>query len=482
MKKQLYILWSVLLAISLNACDLDIDPTNAVSSDIVFDNANNAEKVLNGTWGYLMDTYFTYQNPGWQSLLLASDAMSNDVAVQPGKYGYLAHYSFTNITATNSTTARGIWTMAYRVIDNANHLITKIDDLPGDGTLKTRVKAQAYALRGYIYLNLATYYAHAYAYDPDAASVPIYTEPSSSFTEGAARSPVEEVYRQAEEDLLEAYGALDSYTRDAKHKIDRNVVAGILARLYLQKNQWEEAQAYAEEAHEGYGWMSRTDYLSGFNDRSNSEWIWGHGQSPDQATSSYGFHFKDVSSGSSYYYSFMADPHFQSFFDSNDVRSELFEWDVTRYLGGLMYKKFRFRPDNTADIVLMRKAELVLIEAEALAELDQPEQAIAKLNELRQQRGADRPDLSGLSKEELVEEILVERRKELFGEGFGLYDIKRRQKPVERAAATGLVPGTDITVKGHTVLRFPNGDPFTANSPYYLFAIPDLEVTNNPNL
>ncbi|WP_245542062.1 hypothetical protein [Proteiniphilum acetatigenes] len=89
MKKRIYIIWSILLAIGLNSCDLDIDPTDAVSSDIVFDNAGNAEKVLNGTWAYLMDTYTTYQNPGWSSVLLTSDAMANDVAVQPGKYGYL---------------------------------------------------------------------------------------------------------------------------------------------------------------------------------------------------------------------------------------------------------------------------------------------------------------------------------------------------------------------------------------------------------
>lgn len=482
MKKRIYIIWSVLLAIALNSCELDIDPTNAVSSDIVFDNAGNAEKVLNGTWGYLMDTYFTYQNPGWSSVLLTSDAMANDVAVQPGKYGYLVHYSFTNITATNSTTGRGIWTLAYKVIDNTNHLITKIDGVPGDGAIKARIKAQAYALRGYVYLNLATWYAHSYAYDPGAACVPIYTEPSTSSSEGAARSTVREVYQRAEDDLLEAYNALGSYTRDARHKFDRNVVAGILARLYLQKNQWNDAQRYAAEAHKDYAWMSRADYLSGFNDRSNNEWIWGHGQTPDQSTASYGFHFKDLSSESSYYYSFMADPHFQSFFDSSDIRSELFEWDVKRYLGGLMYKKFKFRPDNTGDIVLMRKAELVLIEAEALAEQGELAQAIAKLNELRLQRGANTPNLSDLSKEALVEEILIERRKELWGEGFGLYDLKRRQKPVTRVAATGQVPGTNIDIKGHTVLRFPNNTDFTANSPYYLFAIPDSEVTNNPNL
>ena len=483
MKKYLqYIILATGLIFSLSSCDLDIDPTDAVSIETVFTNASNAEKVLNGTWAYMMDTYFTYQNPGLLSLNLASDAMGNDAAIQPGKYGYLAHYSFTNINANNSTTGRGIWTISYKVIDNSNHLISKIDDVPGNQDLKNRIKGQAHALRGYMYLNLATWYAHAYEYDPQALSVPIYTEPSGSTTEGGARRTVEEVYQQAENDLLSAYNELQGYNRDAKHKIDRNVIAGILARLYLQKNQWEDALDFAEIAHSGYSWMSRDDYKGGFNDRSNAEWIWGHGQSPDQSVASYGFNFLDVSSDASFYYSFMADPHFRDFFEEGDVRTELFEWDLTRYSGGLMYKKFLFRNDKTADIVLMRKAEMVLIEAESLAEMGQLAESISLLNELRTARGAATLNLSGLTQEELVDEILIERRKELFGEGFGLYDLKRRQLPVQRTAASGLVPGTDITIKGHTVLRFPDMTEFTANSPYYLLAIPESEFTNNPNL
>lgn len=482
MKKAIYTFWSILLITSLNSCDLDIKPTDSVDRDIVFENANNAEKVLNGTWAYLMDTYFTYQNPGWQSVLRTSDAMANDVALQPGKYGYLVHYSFTNMTATNSTTGSGIWTLAYKTIDNANHLITRIDGVPGDEALKTRIKAQAYALRGYIYLNLATFYSDAYTVNPDATNVPIYTEPSDSYTIGNSRSSVQLVYKRAEDDLLEAYKLIGSYSRNGKHKIDKNVIAGILARLYLQKNEWNSAQKYAAEAHKNYSWMSKTAYLEGFNDRSNSEWIWGHGQTSDQSTASYSFNFLDVSSSASYYYSFMADPYFKDFFDGNDIRTQLFEWDVTRYKGGLMYKKFRYRSDKTADIVLMRKAELVLIEAEAYAESDKLDLAIDKLNELRKERGADTPDLKNLSKEELIEVILIERRKELFGEGFGLSDIKRRQKSVERKEATGLVPGTEISIKGHTVLRFPDGTNFVKNSPYYIFAIPNTETTNNPNL
>ncbi len=494
MKKIKYTFFTILLGVTFHSCDLNVEPTTAIRSDVVFENADNAEKVLNGTWNYLWDTYFTYQNPGWTSLLLTSDAMGDDAAIQPGKYGYINHYSFTNMSSTSATTVNAIWTLAYKTIDNTNQLITKIDNVPGDNDLKVRIKSQAYALRGYIYLNLASFYSLAYAKDADLPCVPIYTEPTTISTSGKSRSTLKEVYQRAETDLLAGYNAIGDYNRqDKKYKIDKNVIAGLLARLYLQTNQWDKAQQFADEAQTNYSWMSKADYLKGFNDYNNVEWIWGHGQTTEQNTASYSFHFKDVSSSSSYYYSFMADPYFKDLFDSNDIRSQLFEWDTNRYLGGLMYKKFLFRSNSTADIVLMRKAEMVLIEAEAYAEQEELPKAIAKLNELRIQRGANTPDLSGLSKNDLIEEILIERRKELFGEGFALSDIIRRQKAVERKEVpTGtnleidgtpvVIDGKKVTIKGHTVTKFPDGTNFAPNSPYYLFAIPATETQNNPNL
>ncbi|WP_165021715.1 MULTISPECIES: RagB/SusD family nutrient uptake outer membrane protein [unclassified Dysgonomonas] len=494
MKKIIYSFWALLLGVTLYSCDMDIDPTNSVNSELVFENADNADKVLNGTWSYLFDTYFTYQNPGWTSVLLASDAMGSDIAIQPGKYGYIGHYEFSTMSSTSTTSVTAAWTLAYKTIDNMNNIIARIDGVEGKPETKARVKAQALALRGYIYLNMASFYALSYEKDPAALCVPIYTEPSSILTEGKPKSQLKDVFKRAEDDLTEAYKTIGDYNRSGlKYKIDKNVIAGLLARLYLQTSNWAEAQSYAEKAQSSYSWMATASYLQGFNDLGNAEWIWGHGQTTEQNTASYSFQYKDVSSKSSGYYSFLADPYFKDFFDQNDIRYQLFEWDLSRYKGALMYKKFLLRSDETADIVLMRKAEMVLIEAEAYAEQDKLPLAIAKLNELRSARNADKPNLSGLNKKDLIEVILIERRKELFGEGFSLSDIIRRQKAVERKAVpnnTALVidgkpvevGGEAVYIKGHTITKFPSGDAFAPNSTYYLFAIPASETTNNPNL
>lgn len=500
MKKLIYSLSILISSFGFYACNTDVDPTNGADEDVVFENTKGAEGVLEGTWRYLWDTYNTYQNPGWTSLLLASDAMGNDVAIQPNKYGYQAHYSFTNMINNTSNTVLQVWTLGYKTIDNMNIVLKKIDNVDGTDYDKKRIKAQAQALRGYIYLNFASFYGFAYEKDSLALTVPIYTEPTTKGTPGKSREQLRTVYKQAETDLLEAYNSIGNYSRaDKKYQIDKNVISGLLARLYLQTNQWAKAQQYANEAQSSYGWMPKTEYSRGFNDITNAEWIWGHGQTPDQSTASYSFHFKDVSSSSSYYYSFMADPYFKDHFEDYDIRKDLFEWDTKRFIGGLMYKKFLFRSNLTGDIVIMRKAEQVLIEAEAYARLNNLNAAIAKLNELREARLKDGfdtnslPNLASLSKDELLEEILLERRKELFGEGFSLSDLIRLQKSVERKSiplGTNLiedgkpviVDGDNVKIQGHTVTNFPDGSAFIANSSYYIFTIPEKETTNNPNL
>ncbi len=86
---------------------------------------------------------------------------------------------------------------------------------------------------------------------------------------------------------------------------------------------------------------------------------------------------------------------------------------------------------------------------------------------------------------ELIREILTERRRELWGEGFRLPDILRLQiAPVRKESTETYTTetGETIAVKGHYVWTFPDKTGLVANSPYYLFSIPVNEINNNPNL
>lgn len=476
--------------------DLTTTPTTAVSESLIYGTAENIETVLNGTWSYMNDTYFTYANPGYSSILRTSDAMGDDVAIIPNKYGYRDAYEFT--LANNQTRLGAFWTILYKVINNTNNIITKIDASTGTDAKKAQVKGQAYALRANSYLNLVTYYQFNYQLDPQAKAVPIYTEPSGPETEGNSKSTVEQVYQLIVSDLTEAEKLLKNYERPGatKYKINSDVVNGLLARTYLNMGKWDLAEKHALEAKKNYSYMSEADYSNGFNDLKNSEWIWGHGQQPDQSTASYSFHFLDTSSPSSYYYSFMADPNFLKLFDSNDIRTKLFLWDgLPSREGYLRYQKFKFRADQTADIVLMRASEMTLIAAEGAARNSNLTEAVKQLNLLRIARKADQFILGAQGQDDVIEAILIERRKELWGEGFALSDILRTQTAVVRKPALGTdgkalqvtVTTPDgsskvVSAKQHTTLTLPEGKPFVPNSNYYLFKVPLTEINSNPNI
>ncbi|TWF42398.1 SusD-like starch-binding protein associating with outer membrane [Chitinophaga polysaccharea] len=493
-KKLLLIIFA---ALAFSACKkdfLDTKPTNAVPDDQVFSTADNVETVLNGTWSYMFEEFFSYAVPGYKSINLTSDAMGSDVAVI-SSYGFSAAYGYTEMNDNTKNRVSAYWTILYKVIDNCNNIIARVDNATGDDSKKQRLKGQAYALRANCYLTLASFYQ----FNKTGAekAVPIYTTPSGPTSVGKPKATIGEVYKLVIDDLQKALPLLKDYQRSGtqKWKIDASVVNGLLARAYLYNRQWPEAITSAIAARNGYPLMSGDEYNKGFSDISNGEWIWGHAQTPNQSNASYNFHFLDVSTPASYYQSFMADPYFKNFFDSADVRFRLFDWDtLPDQEGFLRYKKFRFRDPGAliGDLVLMRSAEMYLIEAEAYAQNGNTGKAAAALNVLRDARSATHYTGNG---SHLVDTILVERRKELWGEGFSLSDIIRTGGTVVRKPFLSYngqdsiirVPRGDgsfveVAGQGHQTLKQPDGTAFTPYSNFYLFAIPITEVQNNPNL
>lgn len=490
--KQTYI--AIITALSLSSCSdvLDTAPTDAVVDTDIYQTTDHIQTVINGTWQYLNDTYFTYANPGYTAFMRTSDAMGSDVAVTT-KYGYRDPYTFNEMINSSAYRVTSLWTLLYKVIDNTNNVIHKVDAAEGSAADKAILKGQAKALRAFSYLTLASFYQFSYQKDKNALTVPIYTEPTTRETKGQPKASLEDIYTLILADLNDAFTLLADYPRDEKYEIDQQVVHGLLARTYLNTGAWTEAAEAAKKAREGYNLMNADAYQDGFNDVGNEEWIWGHIQTSEQNTASYTFHYLDVSSAGSYYFSFMADPYFKDLFDPGDIRYRLFEWDGEPGREGfLRYKKFKFKSNLIGDIVYMRSAEMWLIEAEGYARAGQTEQAIEALNTLRAARAAA-PYTAASGN--LIDEILIERRKELWGEGFSLSDIIRTEGTVARKAFLN-DDGTPIQVEvttpdgevkqvngqGHRVVNFPDGEEFTANSHYYIFVIPDEEIRRNPNL
>lgn len=492
MKQFINIITTIIITLlSTTGCSgdfLDQSPTDAVPSDKI-STPENAIKIFNGTWRYMFDTFFTYANPGYSAVLRQDDMMGNDVIAYPGKYGFSAAYQFKDTPDKTVYRTRAFWTLHYKVIDNCNKILSITSTIPNKEF--NRAQGMAYALRAYTYFSLAQHYQYTYLKDPSALCVPVYTTPTTDRTKPKGKSPLKDIYALITEDLEHASALLQNTERTQKFEPNTDVINGLSARIYLVTGEWEKASEMAAKARTGYPLMSSSEYLKGFNDVNNSEWIWGHPQTPEQSNASYSFNYQDVVSPASYYYSFMSDPHFKELFtDPADIRLGLFEWIRDGYLG---YKKFLFRNDNTADIVLMRSAEMYLIEAEAKIRDGKTSlsDAVVPLNELRRARGLSYYNTTGKSRDEILQEIILERRRELWGEGFALTDILRLQKPVERQTYTGApvscrqIPGNELKEyppQGHYILQQPDGTPFISNSRFYLFAIPETEENANPEL
>ena len=478
---------SLLLLAGCSGDFLDKEPTDSVSSDEV-GVPGNAERLFNGAWYNLFEYVYTLANSGYRGLQCQDDMMADDVVSRPA-YGFNSSYQFNDIAIPNNTRTSFAWYLMYKTIDNCNTALA----IQGDTEALRQAQGQALALRAFCYLHLAQHYQFTYLKDPAAPCVPIYTEPTTDDTAPKGKSTVAQVYRRVFDDLALAKDYLKNYTRKGdgqKFKPDVNVVNGLLARAYLLTGQWEEAAKAAAAARQGYSLMTTAAEYEGFNNISNKEWIWGHPQTLAQSSASYNFYFLDATHVGAYS-SFMADPHFRDTFSDGDIRLELFQWMREGYLG---YKKFHMRADDTADIVLMRASEMLLVEAEALARDGFPEKAVVPLNELRHARGLGDNDLTGKAQQDVIDEILMERRRELWGEGFGITDILRTQQSVKRTMLSAEEQKQEVDAwqegggfakrnpLGHWFVTFSEGEVFVPNSTNYLYAIPKEETDANPNL
>jgi hypothetical protein len=480
----------ITLILAFSSCKdnfFETSPSGDLTGSETYGSTKNIDALINGTLRYLMETSTSQDNPGLSAITLTHEVMGDDAIPRDGVYGFRDSYPYRDPYDNTTRRALFFWSFQYKVIDNCNNILANVDGAVGTDDERRYLKGQAYALRGFVYLNLVRQYQFTYAKDKTAKAVAIYTEPTSPSSVAQTRASVEQVYNQVITDLNQAETLLAGFTRKVKNRPDVNVVRGLLARTYLTQENWPLAAAKAKEARAGYAIMEASQYTQGFNDVSNIEWIWGHPQQADQnlGGASY-FAYIDVTPAAGYR-SIMPDPYFRQLFAEGDIRKSLFEVvtvPTDPLYRWIKYKKFINKADQSGHIVLMRSSEMALIEAESKARQNDLTGAVSALNELRVKRNLPAVLAASFTQPQLIEEILNERRRELWGEGFRTYDLLRLQRaPLRRESTEAIrIGAADVLIKGHYVLKFPDNTNLVPNSPYYLFSVPINEINTNPNL
>jgi hypothetical protein len=273
--------------------------------------------------------------------------------------------------------------------------------------------------------------------------VPLVLEPT---TEGKPRNTVEEVYAQINKDLADA-ALLLTASRANKSHINLNVVRGFQARVALVQQDWANAAKFAAEARAGFAPMNATQYLDGFQDIANPEWMWGFDHLEDQSEFFGGYHSYiscNYNSTVIRTYPKVINSLLYKQIPTTDVRAKMWVENPTAANsivppGGVRPKflnqKFRLPgvPSTSAmgDVPYMRAAEMYLIEAEAKARLNDAAGASKVLFDLVKTRDASYVQ-STKTGDALVAEILIHRRIELWGEGHRFLDLKRTNAPLNR--------------------------------------------------
>ncbi len=501
-----------LSSLFLVGCEDDLNTSSSVdvSDSEVLGSAAQLNKVLTSAYHQL---YFNSDGtdrvyagiPGFQMYV---DLGGSDIVSHDNMGGdQLTCYEYANSKTMANGLADRIWFMCYNIINRTNIIVSNIDEAAGDATLKGHIKGQALAMRGLMYFHLIQNYQQTYAIAKNKRGVILRT--SADDPDSMPFSTVEQVYAQIVSDLTQAKTLLAGFEAPDLWTINSKICSGILARVYLVMQNWDGAYTEANAVYSQHNQlMSRDEWRSGFDYMISddiAEVVWAMKYTDDNnlgGGTQFNFWFNqdekwgEAQEGPIYsFFDFFADEQYVKLFETTDDRYMF--WKRTQNGNAEIVTKWAYdkykhegkdngtvvQSDTRPEVCLMRGSEMLLIMAEAAAQKGNSAEALTLLNRLQVARNAT--PSTNASGQALLEDIYVERRKELLCEGqTGFYDLVRLQKPLIRLGES------DTNPAGHYDwgMRYLNGynttdaQPvarFESNDYRFFCQIPQNEILNN---
>lgn len=463
----------------------DMDSSTVTPDQIDEQSKQDPDKVLSSQLKGCYTNWNTY-NPnsgrgdinehmsrGFGGIMLLSDVMSNDVSLSlgsgsPWRFDHVLDYN-----GESYIRPAWPWKFFYTVIASANDLINVVDEETAGDDVR-HMLGQAYAFRGYAHAMLAPFYQKTYADAKDKLGVPIRL--SDKETSIGGRATVEQVYAQAEKDLLKAISFLDGYQRADKQSIDKQVAEGLLSRVYLTMERWADAAKMAHDARQGYT-LNDIDAAQTWNyqDLGNDEAMWGW--IPTESNKGYYASWASWMSldgpgygGSQVGAINVMDAALYSAIPDGDVRKQLFVApdEATESVPALANKKFAFVAQWMGNVVYMRAAEMYLNEAEGLLMSGDATGAANVMAEFMPNRVSGWTAPSAWTQQS----IYCQRRIELWGEGFSFYDHVRLRQDLVRNYEGSNEPAGSRPTSGVI--------PYTSYQ--WTYQIPKSEINDNEEI
>jgi len=455
----------ILFGILVSSCKKDtlfLAPLNSISQSDAFSTADRIEKSSVGMYDALQN-----QNFFSGRILIYSDMRGLDVT--PNLFfGNMGFYSTTN--SSDGTVALA-YQGGYRTIYQAN-LFMK--GLVLNTSLVTQAKADQYIgeakfIRSLCYFYLVNMWAQPYNFTADAShlGVPLVLTAADdpfNISNQVPRATVKQVYDQMEADLLEAEIKLPLTSSDVFIRVARatkSAARGLLMRLYLFKGDYAKANTYADLIINANIYkLNDKDPLVAFRTYTTPESIFSvamSGADNPNTNNSLGQHYNPRARGD-----LSITPDYINLMDTTvDLRFRKVGADslVEKFNGSFWTRKYN---GLTTDYVpVLRFAEVLLSKAEALAKINNAvdASALALLNTIRTRSNASL--VTAVTKQNLLDAIIRERRIELAFEGQGSFEFQRN---ILDLPAHSTVPAL----------------PFGSN--YRILPIPKYETDKNPSI
>ncbi|MCR5003094.1 MAG: RagB/SusD family nutrient uptake outer membrane protein [Bacteroidales bacterium] len=377
----------------------------------------------------------------------------------------------------------------------ANLVLQKVPEMDIDSDIKNRCLGEAHFLRAVYNFYMVRLFG----------DIPLLTEPATIYENlKPSRSPVADVYELIIDDLTKAADLLpdaSSYDEEDLGRASKGAALGFLAKVYLTYEPDSDSYAKVVDLCEQVtelGYYLNEDYADNFNPETKN------GPESLFEVQYYGKTAKgfwDNETQCSWLSSFMGPRNsgmvagaygwnqptaeFVNSYETDDLRKDVTilypgcpSFDGIDYQSvwgtetGYNVRKFLVPKSiaptydsSPANFPLLRYADVLLMEAEALNELGRTHEAVEPLYQVRARAGlTDRTALESLSQGAMRNKIINERRIELAFEGQRWFDIIRLQNGEYARNWFASIGKTNFSDK------------------FLLFPIPLKEIESNENL
>lgn len=408
--KRIYLL----MIIGLAGCTgfLEIDPPkDQITPTAVFESDDAAIAALTGIYARMAGNSAGFASGGIRSITLLAGLSSDELV----SFNNSTTDFFDNaLTPSNGTVQAYLWKEPYQYIYTANSVLENLHGAPGvSAAVNKQLRGEALTIRAFCYFYLVNLFG----------DVPLHLSTQYEVNNSATRLGADKVYEQIVSDLVEASALLgENYVDNGRGRPNKWVAKALLSRVYLFKNDWENAVKTASEVIDQSQLYLLTDLSDVFLANSR-EAIWQlMPVIPGINTQEAGVFIVNGTPQEA-----AIDSSMLSIFEKGDQRKHIWIARASSEAGSF-YFPYKYKIASNEQILessmVIRLAELYLIRAEANFQINQFTLVVADINKIRVRAGLDEIVIS--EGEQLRSEIETQRRIELFSEwGHRWLDLKR---------------------------------------------------------